>query len=267
MPCCLQVNQGLSKAKCIYAKKGLMGGTMGWSSECPRSAEEAQELLKASTKPPAPAVPTGGSEKRPEENQSRKGEEDEDEDHQPLCHKLPEGVREMKDLQGPFKAGSHLEVGCALGWQPLNQSEETWHVKCVGWDAWTAVGHYGGCTVVTCSACSDVWGTWWGSRDFNRSLQLRCADGFNVEGASELHCLASGLWDRLPGRCLPNGGNPELWRSKLRYSALMSFLGLAVTVALVLWVCRPPHEPGLELPLSRAPAALSRHRATAPATE
>ena len=26
--------------------------------------------------------------------------------------------------------------------------------------------------------------------------------------------------------------------------ALMSFLGLAVTVALVLWVCRPPHEPG-----------------------
>ena len=31
--------------------------------------------------------------------------------------------------------------------------------------------------MVTCSACSDVWGTWWGSRDFNRSLQLRCADG------------------------------------------------------------------------------------------
>eukprot|EP00913_Durusdinium_trenchii_P030345 g28425.t1 len=171
------------------------------SSECPRSAEEAQELLKASTKPPAPAVPTGGSEKRPEENQSRKGGEDEDEDHQPLCHKLPEGVREMKDLQGPFKAGSHLEVGCALGWQPLNQSEETWHVKCVGWDAWT-----------------DPW--------------------------------------------------PHVARSdRVRKRALMSFLGLAVTVALVLWVCRPPHEPGLELPLSRAPAALSRHRATAPATE
>ena len=30
------------------------------------------------------------------------------------------------------------EVGCAIGFHPLNESEEFWSVKCVGWDAWSA---------------------------------------------------------------------------------------------------------------------------------
>ena len=31
-----------------------------------------------------------------------------------------------------------VEVSCALGFRPLNESEGTWTVKCVGWNAWSA---------------------------------------------------------------------------------------------------------------------------------
>ncbi|CAL1142259.1 unnamed protein product [Cladocopium goreaui] len=157
----------------------------------------------------------------------------------------------QNDLRGPFKSGSVLEVSCALGFRPLNESEGTWTVKCVGWNAWSATGHFGGCDVVSCSSLSDTWGTWLGAVRFNSTMRLECADGFNVEGASELHCLASGLWSHLPGQCLPNGGNPELWRSKLRYSALLSFLGIVVTITLVLWVCRPTLAEQGSYPASR----------------
>eukprot|EP00434_Breviolum_minutum_P033814 symbB.v1.2.029920.t1/scaffold3323.1/size59064/6 len=227
------VNKGLSKEKChAQLRQNSLGGEMGWSSSCPRSALEAEKLLKA---PPISSPKPGN---------------DTESDPDSSCRHLPEGVRSQKDLPAPFKSGSILEVGCAIGFHPLNESEEFWNVKCVGWDAWSATGHFGGCEVVTCSSMSDTWGTWTGALRFNSTLRLECADGFNVEGASELRCLPSGLWDHLPGQCLPNGGNPELWRSKLRYSALLSFLGIVVTITLVLWVCRPPSEQGPN-PLSR----------------
>lgn len=238
IPCCLQVNKGLTKDKCHAQLRGsdTLGGAMGWSSSCPRSALEAHELLKAS----------------PLRDELHADNETQDDEHDILCHHLPEGVRTLQnDLRGPFKSGSVLEVSCALGFRPLNESEGTWTVKCVGWNAWSATGHFGGCDVVSCSSLSDTWGTWLGAVRFNSTMRLECADGFNVEGASELHCLASGLWSHLPGQCLPNGGNPELWRSKLRYSALLSFLGIVVTITLVLWVCRPTLAEQGSYPASR----------------
>lgn len=137
-------------------------------------------------------------------------------------------VQELKDLQGPFQVGSVVEVGCAVGWQAVNVSEtrlslrgslcsceeRNWTVKCVGLGAWSALSHYGGCRIMTCSALSDLWGTWKGGLRFKEQQLLSCAKGFNVEGARELLCLASGLWSQPPGRCLPNGGNPELWRPR-----------------------------------------------------
>ena len=107
--------------------------------------------------------------------------------------------------------GSILEVGCAVGWQRVNDSQRSWRVKCVGLGAWSALSH-GACRIMSCSPLSDVWGTWRGGLRFKEQQRLSCAEGFNVEGAKELRCTASGLWSQPPGRCLPNGGNPELWR-------------------------------------------------------
>ena len=42
-----------------------------------------------------------------------------------------------------------VQVSCALGFRPLNESEGTWTVKCVGWNAWSAWrqdGPIGSCT-------------------------------------------------------------------------------------------------------------------------
>ncbi len=43
---------------------------------------------------------------------------------------------------------------------------------------------------------------------------------FLKNSAKELRCLPSGLWDHLPGQCLPNGGNPELWRTWKQHPTL-----------------------------------------------
>ncbi|CAJ1407337.1 unnamed protein product [Effrenium voratum] len=133
-----------------------------------------------------------------------------------LCEQLPEGVEPAKPGQAaaaPFKSGTMMEVTCQVGWRPLNRSENTWKVKCVGWDAWSAKDHFAGCEVVRCDELSeDDFGAWLGERDFNSTQRLRCTQGYIAIGAAELSCLASGLWDRLPGSCSPEGGNPELWR-------------------------------------------------------
>ena len=53
----------------------------------------------------------------------------------------------------------------------------------------------------------------------------------------ELRCLPSGLWDHLPGQCLPNGGNPELWRTWKQHPTLENviFLGESFHLAASFW--------------------------------
>ncbi|CAJ1355675.1 unnamed protein product [Effrenium voratum] len=266
-PCCMQVNKGLTEEQCSAAKEHFVGGAMGWSSECPKTPAEAQKLKEMhdasashpthASRGPARAPGTGGAKPpgpspRPPHRAPEAPQPPQPEPGTALCEQLPEGVEPAKPGQAaaaPFKSGTMMEVTCQVGWRPLNRSENTWKVKCVGWDAWSAKDHFAGCEVVRCDELSEDFGAWLGERDFNSTQRLRCTQGYIAIGAAELSCLASGLWDRLPGSCSPEGGNPELWRSKLRYSALLSFLGLTVTAGLVMlaWpkgevLGRPPRD-------------------------
>eukprot|EP00439_Symbiodinium_sp_Y106_P047868 s3486_g6.t1 len=153
------------------------------------------------------------------------------------CSSLPHGVKLLyPPLHSPYPAGRPIMVGCPDGWESKNYSRITWKIMCRGSGGWKAENPPG-CKILLCQHLLDDFGAWRGARHFNASQKLSCADGYVVEGAAELTCMSSGRWDRMPGRCLPNGGNAELWRSRLRYSALLSLMSLLATAVVAAVVC------------------------------
>ncbi|CAE8673614.1 unnamed protein product, partial [Polarella glacialis] len=69
-------------------------------------------------------------------------------------------------------------------------------------------------------------------------------------GPAELLCSEpKEPWKTAPARCTPSTGSAALWRSKLRYSALFSLLGIATTAVVVAAGCWREPSRGVHTPV------------------
>merc|ERR1719235_1161298 len=55
VPCCLSVHPGKAKNECGSLDPQETGGAKGWSEECPATAEQANQVIKAQEKTEAPS--------------------------------------------------------------------------------------------------------------------------------------------------------------------------------------------------------------------
>jgi len=269
-PCCLKTQQ-LDQNSCFKrstANSASPGSrAAGWTSSCPGDALEASKWIHAdqwlvsSLEVPentssrhtntsrahesgdagAAALPRGAAVAAAAGNGTRRPAL-----RSGACRALPESTRIRNVLDvgsdpdgftsgGPFTQGTVLEVSCDRG---FIGSRRSWELNCSTGGAWKAQRQDGtmpDCRPKPCKGPPDPVGTWKGLP--GQSLHLMCADGYVPDDGTPVIGCEGEEEELKPAHCVPSEGSARRWRSRLRRQALVSLLGVATVVVIIVAAC------------------------------